>query len=143
MWDPVFLPSSAKLLCLFLQDVLWQNVGLNSSGYLGAAVLAWTLFALMAIFYLIPVGAVQALLQVDKLERFKFFKVIMDVSLLQPDAVVGPLASPPVACCCLLLTLPCCSGPRQCFKWAQVCQVFSACTGPVCAGGASVQAEIF
>ena len=63
-----------------VQDVLWQNVGLTSSGYLGAAVLAWTLFSLLAIFYLIPVGAVQALLQVDKLERFKFFKVIMDVS---------------------------------------------------------------
>ncbi len=63
-----------------VQDVLWQNVGLSSSGYLGAAVLAWTLFSLLAIFYLIPVGAVQALLQVDKLERFKFFKVIMDVS---------------------------------------------------------------
>ena len=60
--------------------MLWQNVGLSSSGYLGAAVLAWTLFSLLAIFYLIPVGAVQALLQVDKLERFKFFKVIMDVS---------------------------------------------------------------
>ena len=42
--------------------------------------LAWTLFALLAIFYLIPIGAVQALLQVDKLERYKFFKVIMDVS---------------------------------------------------------------
>ncbi|DBA75042.1 hypothetical protein WJX77_009599 [Trebouxia sp. C0004] len=64
------------------RDVLWQNVGLTSSGYLGAAVLAWTLFSLLAIFYLIPVGAVQALLQVDKLERFKFFKVIMDVKIL-------------------------------------------------------------
>lgn len=60
--------------------MIWSNVGLSSSTYLGAAVLAWTLFALLAIFYLVPVGAVQALLQVDKLERFKFFKVIMDVS---------------------------------------------------------------
>lgn len=62
-----------------VQDVLWSNVGFSSATYLGAAVLAWTLFALLAIFYLIPVGAVQALLQVDKLERYKFFKVIMDV----------------------------------------------------------------
>lgn len=58
-------------------------MGLSSGGYLGAAVLAWTLFALMAIFYLIPVGAVQALLQVDKLEKYKFFRVIMDVSASQ------------------------------------------------------------
>ena len=63
-----------------LQDVIWSNVGLSSGSYLGAAVLAWALFTLMAIFYLIPIGAVQALLQVDKLERFKFFRVIMDVS---------------------------------------------------------------
>ena len=63
-----------------MQDVLWQNVGFSSSTYTGAALLAWTLFALMAIFYLIPVAAVQALLQVDKLEKYKFFKVIMDVS---------------------------------------------------------------
>ena len=63
-----------------MQDVLCENVGLSSSGYLTAAILSWTLFALLAIFYLIPVGAVQALLQVDKLERYKFFRVIMDVS---------------------------------------------------------------
>lgn len=63
--------------------MIWSNVGLSSGGYLGAAVLAWTLFALMAIFYLIPVGAVQALLQVDKLEKYKFFRVIMDVSASQ------------------------------------------------------------
>lgn len=62
-----------------MQDVLWSNVGFSSATYLGAAVLAWTLFALLAIFYLIPVGAVQALLQVDKLEKYKFFRVIMDV----------------------------------------------------------------
>lgn len=83
-----------------VQDVLWQNIGLSSSGYLTAAILAWTLFALLAIFYLIPVGAVQALLQVDKLERFKFFRVIMDVShpsncafvLLHPWLHLGFLA---------------------------------------------------
>ena len=63
-----------------MQDVLWSNVGLSSTTYLGAAVLAWALFALLAIFYLIPVGAVQALLQVDKLDQYKFFRVIMDVS---------------------------------------------------------------
>ena len=69
-----------------MQDVIWSNVGLSSSSYLGAAMLAWALFTLMAIFYLIPIGAVQALLQVDKLERFKFFRVIMDVSgLFAPD----------------------------------------------------------
>ncbi|KAL3133713.1 hypothetical protein ABBQ32_008207 [Trebouxia sp. C0010 RCD-2024] len=64
------------------RDVLWSNVGFSSATYLGAAVLAWTLFALLAIFYLIPVGAVQALLQVDKLEKYKFFRVIMDVKIL-------------------------------------------------------------
>ena len=67
-----------------LQDVLWSNVGLSSSSYLGAAVLAWTLFALLAIFYLVPVGAVQALLQVDKLERYSFFSTIMRVSASTP-----------------------------------------------------------
>lgn len=70
-----------------MQDVLWSNVGLSGATYLGAALLAWTLFALLAIFYLIPVGAVQALLQVDKLEKYKFFRVIMDVS-----AAAGSLA---------------------------------------------------
>ena len=65
-------------------------MGFSSSTYLGAAVLAWTLFALMAIFYLVPIGAVQALLQVDKLEKFKFFRVIMNVSA--PQLLSGQLA---------------------------------------------------
>ena len=56
-------------------------MGLSSSQYLGYAVLCWTLFALLAIFYLVPIAAVQALVQVDKLERYKFFRVIMDVGL--------------------------------------------------------------
>ena len=65
-----------------MQDVLWGNIGLSSSQYLGYAVLCWTLFFLLAIFYLIPIAAVQALVQVDKLERFKFFEVIMDVGFV-------------------------------------------------------------
>lgn len=76
------------LLCLNIdsvQDVLWGNIGLSSSQYLGFAVLCWTLFFLLAIFYLIPIAAVQALVQVDKLERFKFFRVIMDVSHSQME----------------------------------------------------------
>ena len=91
-----------------MQDVLWQNVGLTSSGYLGAAVLAWTLFFLLAIFYLIPVGAVQALLQVDKVERFKFFKVIMDASQR--------------CCSCLSLLLPLVSVilGRSAYVWSLV-----------------------
>lgn len=52
---------------------------MSSSQYLGFAILCWTLFFLLAIFYLVPIAAVQALVQVDKLERFKFFRVIMDV----------------------------------------------------------------
>ena len=74
-----------------MQDVLWSNVGLSSTTYLGAAVLAWALFALLAIFYLIPVGAVQALLQVDKLDQYKFFRVIMDVSACSCCTVVSAI----------------------------------------------------
>eukprot|EP00891_Asterochloris_glomerata_P009705 jgi/Astpho2/9705/Aster-03695 len=64
------------------KEIVWSNLG-EASGVRGLRTLAaWAIFFVMCAFYFIPVSAVQALIQVQKLQRYHFFRVITDIKIL-------------------------------------------------------------
>ena len=46
-------------------------------------ILIWVLFVLLALFYTIPVGAVQAIIEVDRLRNIPGFNTLVSVTFLR------------------------------------------------------------
>lgn len=47
------------------------------------AYIIWTLFVLLALFYYIPVGAVQALVEVQRLQNIPVFKQLLQITFIK------------------------------------------------------------
>eukprot|EP00884_Botryococcus_braunii_P010053 jgi/Botrbrau1/19049/Bobra.0100s0073.2 len=63
-------------------EIIWPNLGLRSWEKLLRNMLGWGAFAVMTLFYLIPVALIQGLLQVQKLAGVKGLGVIVEIPFI-------------------------------------------------------------
>ncbi|KAK9845039.1 hypothetical protein WJX74_009951 [Apatococcus lobatus] len=61
-------------------DIVWQNIKLSGKQRKVRFMVIWVLFALLALFYMIPVGAIQAILEVQRLQNITPFKQLVNIS---------------------------------------------------------------
>ncbi|KAK9852109.1 hypothetical protein WJX84_005426 [Apatococcus fuscideae] len=61
-------------------DLVWGNIRLKGWQRHLRFILWWTLFVLLALFYTVPVGAIQAILQVNRLQNITPFKQLVNIS---------------------------------------------------------------
>ena len=59
----------------------------------------WIAFILLTIFYAIPIGAIQALVEVDRLDTVPFFKQLLEISFVKA-LLQSVLPSAPLCRCC-------------------------------------------
>jgi hypothetical protein len=74
-WNTAAAPSPT-------QEVIWPNLGQSGLERMLRFIMAWALLFVIASFYLIPIGAIQALIEVQKLEKYPFFSTITQVKFL-------------------------------------------------------------
>ena len=64
----------------------------------------WAAFVALALFYLIPVSAIQALVEVDRLRHIPFFRALVDIEFINAilqsilPSVAPAFPSPPPPC---------------------------------------------
>ena len=58
----------------------------------------WVLFGLLALFYTIPIGAIQAIIEVDRLDNIVVFKQLVSITFVRSliEAIL-PGEGPPTA----------------------------------------------
>ncbi|KAK9864573.1 hypothetical protein WJX84_004373 [Apatococcus fuscideae] len=61
-------------------DIIWPNLTLRDWERRLRFLVVWTLFVLLALFYTIPVGAIQAILEVQRLSKYPPFKQLVNIA---------------------------------------------------------------
>ena len=61
------------------QEVIWPNLGQSGLGRMLRFILAWALLFVIASFYLIPISGIQAIIEVQKLQKYPVFSTITKV----------------------------------------------------------------
>ncbi|KAK9809699.1 hypothetical protein WJX73_006828 [Symbiochloris irregularis] len=64
-------------------EIVWSNLKWRSWERRWRAYVIWTLFALLALFYYIPIGAVQALVEVQRLQNIPGFKQLLQITFIK------------------------------------------------------------
>lgn len=64
-------------------DIVWENLKLRGWERLVRSILIWTCFALLCLFFMIPIGIVQAMIEIDRLEKYAVIGSIVKISFIK------------------------------------------------------------
>lgn len=64
-------------------DIVWENLSYRAWERTARTVSIWTSFALLCIFFMIPIGIVQAMIEIDRLEKYAVIGPIVKVSFIR------------------------------------------------------------
>eukprot|EP00884_Botryococcus_braunii_P016250 jgi/Botrbrau1/3308/Bobra.0048s0005.1 len=65
------------------EEVIWDNLRWRTWERKIRFALVWTAFVFMTLFFMVPVGAVQSLLEVERLEKVPFFSTLVNYPFLR------------------------------------------------------------
>lgn len=64
-------------------DIIWENLKWRDWERSLRKVLVWTCFALICLFFMIPIGIVQAMIEVDRLEKYNVIGPIVEFPIVK------------------------------------------------------------
>ncbi|KAK9804434.1 hypothetical protein WJX72_012500 [[Myrmecia] bisecta] len=64
-------------------EIVWRNLRWRKWERKVRTVLVWSAFVCLTLFYMIPVGAVQALIEVSRLQQVPFFREILNIDFVR------------------------------------------------------------